>query len=103
MQGNIVTTISKGKVNNPLVNDTFNQKLLKPLYFNGEVNTNLTSTQAISKIDFFTTMANLFVQKAVVDLKDASLNSDYLLKVDDLSKLYDVAQMKNARKSSFKR
>lgn len=102
MQGNIVTTISKGKVNNPLVNDTFNQKLLKPLYFNGEVNTNLTSTQAISKIDFFTTMANLFVQKAVVNLKDASLNSDYLLKVDDLSKLYDVAQMKMRGKVALK-
>ena len=39
-------------------------------------------------------MANLFVKKAVVNLADASINSDYLLKVDDLSKLYDVAQMK---------
>ncbi len=94
MAGQIKTTIAKGKVNNPVVNKAFNQKLVKPLMFKGNIVTDLTKQQAVSKVDFFTTMANVFVKKAVVNLDDASINSDYLVKVDDMSKLYDVAQMK---------
>ncbi len=94
MAGQIKTDITNGKVNNPIVNKAFNQKLVKPLLFKGNVVTDLTKKQAVSKVDFFTTMANVFVKKAVFNLQDGSLNSDYLVKVDDMSKLYDVSQMK---------
>ena len=94
MQGKITTDIFNGKVNNPVVNKAFNQKLLQPLSFKGKVITNLTKDNAVSKVDFFTTMANLFVKQAVVNLKDMSINSDYQVEVADMSKLYDVTQMK---------
>lgn len=101
MQGKVVTTIANGKVNNSIVNKAFNQKLLRPLTFKGEVITNISENQAQSKIDFFTTMANIFVKNSVVNFKDASIKSDYLVKINDLSKLYDVSQMKMRGKVSL--
>ncbi|RXJ87241.1 hypothetical protein [Arcobacter sp. CECT 8985] len=94
LDGIIATVITDGKVNNKIVNTAFNQKLKSLINFKGDIVTNLKPNKAISKVDFFTTPANLFVEKAVVDLKTMKINSDYLLSVSDLSKLYDVTQTK---------
>lgn len=94
MKGNILTKITNGKVNNSIVNKMFNQKLLRPFIFHGDIITALSKEKMDSKVNFYTTMANIFVKQARVNLKDGSIKSDYLVKVDDLSKLYDVAQMK---------
>ena len=94
MQGQIVTNVYNGKINNSVVNKVFNQKLLRAFDFKGKVVTALSKDKAVSKVDFYTTMANVFVKQAVVNLKDASIKSDYLIKVNDMAALYDVAQMK---------
>jgi hypothetical protein len=94
LEGNITTKISEGLLNNKVVNEAFNQKLVQPLMFKADVLTQLTSQQAISKVDFLSSMANVFAKKMVVNLKDASLLSDYQVQVSDLAKLYDVSQTK---------
>jgi len=92
LDGKVVTKVTKGLVNNELVNKQFNQKLVKALNFKAEAVTNLTKTQAITMATVETSMANIDVKKAVFDLKDNSLTSDYLVSVLDLGKLYDVTQ-----------
>lgn len=94
LDGVILTKVANGKVNNAEVNKAFNQKLVKPLNFKGDVVTNLNENKALSKVDFYTTMANIFVKEALVNLENGLIKSDYLVKVPDLSKLYDVSQMK---------
>lgn len=94
LDGLILTNIKNGKINNPIVNKAFNQKLIKPLLFNGDVVTNLKGNKALSKVDFITSMANIVVEEALVNLENGLIKSDYLVKVPDLSKLFDVTQMK---------
>lgn len=94
LDGKVLTKISKGLVTNSLVNRDFNTRLINKLNFNGDVTTDLKASKVFSKVDFYTTMANLFVKKADIDLKSMLIKSDYFLKVDDLSKLFDVTQTK---------
>ena len=94
LDGLITTTITNGKVINSVVNKEFKQKLKKTITFKGDINTTLAKTQAISKANILSSLANIDVNKAVFDIKTATLNSDYLVKVSDLSKLYDVTQTK---------
>lgn len=92
--GKIVTKIYDGSVNIPIVNKNFELKLKKALNFKGEILTSLDPTKVVSKVDFFTSIADIFVQKAVVDLKDFSINSDYQVKIPDLNNLYDLTNTK---------
>ena len=94
LDGLIKTKITDGKVVNSVVNKEFNQKLKKLITFKGDIDTTLAKTQAVSQVNILSSLANIDVKKAVFDIKSASLNSDYLVKVSDLSKLYDVTQTK---------
>ncbi len=94
LDGIIATVITNGSVNNAIVNQAFNQKLKAPLEFKGDIVTTLQPNQAVSKVDFFTTMANLVIKEATVNLNTMNINSDYLVSITDLSKLYDVTQTK---------
>lgn len=94
LDGIIATVITNGKVNNTIINQAFNQKLKAPLEFKGDIVTTLQPNKAVSKVDFFTTMANLIIKEATVNLNTMNINSDYLVSIADLSKLYDVTQTK---------
>lgn len=94
LNGNISTKIANGLVTNSLINKDFNTKLVDRLTFRGDIETDLQPNKALSKIDFYSTMANLFVKKTDVDLKNMIIKSDYFLNVDDLSKIFDVTQTK---------
>lgn len=94
LDGVIKTRITDGKVINKIVNKQFEQKLKDKITFQGEVNTKLVKTQALSDAKIISSIANLDIKKAIFDISNLSLNSDYLVKISDLSKLYDVTQTK---------
>lgn len=94
LDGLVKTKITNGVVANEIVNKAFNTKLKKQLAFKGDIETKLVPNTVLSKVDFYTTMANLFVKEANVDLKTMLIKSDYLVNVNDLSKLFDVTQTK---------
>lgn len=101
LDGKVLTTILDSKVNNAVVNKQFNQKLKQAITFKGDVVTNLEKTQAISKVDLNTSLANIDLQKAVFDIAKAEFTSDYTVNVDDLSKLQDVTQQKMRGKAKI--
>jgi hypothetical protein len=94
LDGTITTKITEGLVNNSVVNKQFNQKLKEKLDFTGNITTNLEDTRALSVVDFNTSVALLDMKKAIFNLKDTSFNSDYILDIEDLSKLKDITQQK---------
>ncbi len=94
LDGLIKTKITNGVVANSIVNKAFNTKLKEILAFKGDITTKLVPNSVLSKVDFYTTMANIFVKEANVDLKTMTIKSDYLVNVADLSKLFDVTQTK---------
>jgi hypothetical protein len=92
LNGKIVTKIYEGHIVNDLINQNFDLELNDKIDFNSTITTHLNPYKVDSSIDFYTTVANIFVKSATVNLKDKSINSDYILKIDDLSKLKDITK-----------
>jgi len=92
--GKISTKIYKGSVNTQVVNEKFATKLKQALSFKGDIITDLEPYQLVSNAKIYTSMANVFVDKAIINIKDNSINSDYKVTIADLGKLYDVTQTK---------
>lgn len=101
LDGLITTQISNGKVINKVVNKQFNQKLKQALTFKLDAKTNLSETKANTNGKVISSLANLDIKNAIFNIKDASLNSDYILDIPNLSKLYDVTQTKMRGKVSL--
>lgn len=94
LAGQITTNIHNGALNNKVVNEAFNLKLDTVKLFQGEIITDLKPYMVENKVDFFTSIVNVFVQKARLSLKDNSVISDYQIVFEDLARLYDITQMK---------
>jgi len=94
LSGKIITKIYNSQVNIPIVNEKFKMKLKKALKFNGDIITKLEPYKLVSKVDFFTSMANVFTTKSVVNIKDGSINSDYKISIDNLANVYDISNTK---------
>ena len=94
MSGDINTNISDGKLINPVVNTVFKQKLKKTIKYSGDINTKFVAKEAITSANLKTSLASIDIKKAVLNFKDSSLTSDYLLKVPKLSSLYDITGTK---------
>jgi hypothetical protein len=94
LDGQIKTQINKAKLVNPVLNTLYDLKLKDKVSYNLTTNTKLAKTQAITKAVVNSSIANLLLNKAVFNLNTLSLNSDYKINVNDLSKLYDLSQMK---------
>lgn len=94
LAGKIVTNIYNGQLNNPVLNEKFELKLASNKQFQGTVDTQLKPMLLDNAVDFKTSMANVKVQSAKVQLKDNSILSDYEINITDLNNLYDFTQMK---------
>jgi len=101
LDGKVLTTILEGKVNNKVVNKSFDQNLKDAITFKGDVVTDLVKTQAISKINLDTSLTNVDMTKAVYDIAKAEFTSDYTVDVPDLSKLKDITQQKMRGKAKI--
>ena len=101
LDGIVKTTISNGVVNNTLVNKDFNLQLKNLLSFKANTTTNLKVSQAVTKANVNTSMANIEVKEAVYDIANLKLNSDYKVIVNDFSKLYDLSQTKMRGKATI--
>lgn len=94
LNGQINTNINSGKVVNEVVNALYDLKLKDTINFNGNINTNLANNQAISNVDFKSSLANLKTEKSIFDIKTASFVSDYLVNIESLDNLKDVTSTK---------
>lgn len=94
LDGLVTTKITKAKLVNKVINKQFNQKLKQTVSFKADIKTNLEKTKAITNGLVTSSLANLDIKNAIFDIKEASLNSDYVLNIPNLSNLYDITQTK---------
>jgi hypothetical protein len=94
LNGLISTKISEGKIVNEVVNTVFKQEIKDTVTFDLNVDTSLVPNQAISKASINTNLLDLNVNQAVFDFNEASLNSDYLVKIASLTNLVDFTKTK---------
>ncbi|MDZ7817626.1 MAG: hypothetical protein U5K55_02960 [Aliarcobacter sp.] len=102
LNGEIVSKISEAKIINEVVNTVFKQELKDTINFDLQVDTSLVPNQAISKAFVNTNIMNLIVDRAIFDFKEASFNSDYLVKISSLENLKNFTKTKLRGKLDIK-
>jgi len=91
LKGLVTTNISDGLVDSKFVTKeyAFNSMMPKTV-FSSKTQTKLEANIADTQLNFASTLANLDVKEAKFNLSDASIVSDYIVKVHDLDKLFFV-------------
>ncbi len=94
LDGTIHTIISKGSVDAITTAKEFAFAPMPKITFNAKINSDLQGNIITSKLDMNSNILMLDVAKAKLDLKDSSIESDYVIKLLNLSKLYFVTEQK---------
>ena len=93
LSGIIKSNITKGIVDSKYVTKAYKFKSMMPrTTFNAVAYTTLNKNNIDTKLNFISNLANLDIKKVHFDTKNASLRSDYKVKVHNLDKLYFVTQ-----------
>ena len=92
LKGTITTNIRKGVLDSKYMTKAYEFKHMMPLTrFDAKTVTKLNKDIVDTKVDFNSNIANFDIKKARFLISDASLVSDYTVKVHSLDKLYFVS------------
>ena len=93
LNGKVHTSIKNGLLNSKYITKTYKFKTQMPrTTFKMNTSTSLKGSIADSKIDFYSTLANIKIKKARMNLEDSAIVSDYFIKIPNLDKLFFVTQ-----------
>ena len=90
LDGAITANISKGKINNEVVNKEFSQTLQTAINFDGDINASLLGKIVEVKSELVTSLADIFINKTIIDLEKNKTTSDYKIDVKNLNKLEGI-------------
>jgi hypothetical protein len=93
LAGTVTTKIRQGVLDSKFMTKEYQFKSPMPkTYFASDSKTVIKNNVVDTQFTLASTLANLYVKSAKFNLKDASLHSDYRVKVPNLQKLYFVTQ-----------
>jgi hypothetical protein len=92
LDGSVVTTITRGLVDSKTTARVFEFKPMPKIDFDAKIESKLRGDNINTVLDVNSNILTLDVKDAKVDIKSGSINSDYVIKVLDLSKLYFVTE-----------
>ena len=93
LQGTIKTDVKDGLLDARYLTKAYEFSSMMPrTAFRAQTTTTLNKNLVDTKVDLFSTLADLNVKQARLNMNDTSLTSDYRLKVHDLNKLYFVSE-----------
>lgn len=87
LDGLLTATISKALVNNDVVNKEFNQTISSNINFQSDIHASLINNKMEIKSELLSSVADLFINKTLVDLNNKLILSDYKIDVKNLNKL----------------
>ena len=90
LDGIFVANISKGILNNDVINKEFNQTLSSTINFQGDINASLLGNKAEVKSELLTSVTDIFLDKTIIDLNNKNFFSDYKIDVKNLNRLEGV-------------
>ncbi|WP_345992254.1 hypothetical protein [Sulfurimonas sp. HSL-1716] len=88
--GTVVSKITRGVLDTGYVSKTYGFKNMPSVTFNALSQSRLLKNSIDTAVDINSNLAVLGIKKASYDLQTKTLNSDYKVKIPDLSKLYFV-------------
>ena len=93
LKGIVSSAISKGVVDSKYITKAYKFKSMMPhTTFNAKTKTLLNKNIVDTTVDFNSNLANFDIKRARFNIKDASLVSDYIVKVANLDRLYFASQ-----------
>ena len=90
LDGKLIANISKGQLENDVINKEFNQTFSSKINIDGDIEASFLGKNAEIKTQLLTSIGNLFLEKTLVDLEKDRVVSDYKFEVKNLQKLESV-------------
>jgi hypothetical protein len=90
LDGMITASIVKGKINNDIVNKEFKQTITSAIKIETNINASLLGKKVEIKSEVISSIADIFLDKTVIDLEKNKTFSDYRIDVKNLNKLEGV-------------
>jgi hypothetical protein len=91
-EGRIYLSVLDGVVNSSLLKQDFAVELQRDLPFRVDSNSTLKGSVISTVADITTSLGNIYLNKAIYDMENKSLNSNYSFNIDDLSKLRSITK-----------
>ena len=90
LDGKLIANISKGQLENDVINKEFNQTFSSKINIDGDIEASFLGKNAEIKTQLLTSIGNLFLEKTLVDLEKDRVVSDYKFEAKNLQKLESV-------------
>ena len=90
LDGKLIANISKGQLENDVINKEFNQTFSSKINIDGDIEALFLGKNAEIKTQLLTSIGNLFLEKTLVDLEKDRVVSDYKFEAKNLQKLESV-------------
>ena len=90
LDGKLIANISKGQLENDVINKEFNQTFSSKINIDGDIEASFLGKNAEIKTQLLTSIGNLILEKTLVDLEKDRVVSDYKFEVKNLQKLESV-------------
>ena len=94
LDGMVISKIANAKINNEVVNKEFSQSLQSTISFDSDINAILTPNKAEIKSNVISSIAEIFMNKTVIDLATKNIKTDYKIDVKNLAKLETIISKK---------
>lgn len=90
LDGLLTATITKGLLDNEVINKEFDQKISSSVNFKADINASLLGNKVEIKSEFISSLFDLFMEKTSIDLKNKNIDTDYKVDIKNLSRLEGV-------------
>ena len=90
LDGKLIANISKGQLENDVINEEFNQTFSSKINIDGDIDASFLGKNAEIKTQLLTSIGNLILEKTLVDLEKDRVISDFKLEAKNLQKLESV-------------
>ena len=90
LDGLLTANITKGSLDNEIINKEFNQTISSSVNFQADVNASLLGNKVEIKSELISSLVDVFMEKTSIDLKTVNVDSDYKIDVKNLSRLEGI-------------
>ena len=94
LDGVIFLNILKAQIDNDVLNEKYNQTILSPINFQGDLNAQLIGKKAEIKSNITSSIAEVLLEKFIVELDKNKFSGDYKIEAKNLAKLENIFGIK---------
>ena len=94
LDGMVISKITNAKIDNEIVNKEFKQNLQIPITFESDINAILSPNKAEIKSNLISSIAEIFMNRTIIDLSNNNIKTDYKIDIKNLSKLETLISKK---------